>query len=67
MVAIMTKKQNIIFWLDSGAHFSILPFSPGPRSNDNSYHLGQIWQAPRLIYPAWPALGETSSSVTLSS
>jgi hypothetical protein len=28
------KNQKIIFWLDSGAHFSVLPFSPGPQSND---------------------------------
>jgi hypothetical protein len=32
--AIMAEKQKIIFWLDSGARFSVLPFSPGPRSND---------------------------------
>jgi hypothetical protein len=46
MVAIMAEKQKIIFWLDSGAHFSVLPFSLGPQSNDKSYHLGQIWPAP---------------------
>jgi hypothetical protein len=34
MVAIMAEKQKIIFRLDSGAHFSVLPFSPGPWSND---------------------------------
>jgi hypothetical protein len=34
MVAITAEKQKIIFWLDSGARFSVLPFSPGPRSND---------------------------------
>jgi hypothetical protein len=50
MVAIMTKKQNIIFWLDSGAHFSILPFSPGPQSSDKSYHLEHIWLAPRALF-----------------
>jgi hypothetical protein len=49
----MAEKQRIIFLLDSGAHFSVLPFSPGPWSNDKSYHLGQIWPAPRvLFYPA---------------
>jgi hypothetical protein len=53
MVAIMTKKQKIIFRLDSGAHFSVLPFSLGFQSNDKSYPLGQIWPAPRaLLYPA---------------
>jgi hypothetical protein len=47
--AIMTEKQKIIFLLDSGAHFSVLPFSPGPQSNEKSYHLGHIWPAPRLL------------------
>jgi hypothetical protein len=47
------KKKKVIFFLDSGAHFSILPFSPGPWSNDKSYCLGQIWLAPRaLVYLA---------------
>jgi hypothetical protein len=53
MVAIMAEKQKIIFQLDSGAYFSVLPFSPGPWSNDKTYHSGQIWPAPRaLVYPA---------------
>jgi hypothetical protein len=43
--AIMSEKQKVIFLLESGACFSVLPFSPGPRSNDKSYHLGQIWLA----------------------
>jgi hypothetical protein len=34
MVAIMAKKQKIIFQLDSGAHFSVLSFSPSVQSND---------------------------------
>jgi hypothetical protein len=34
MVAIMAEKQKIIFRLESGARFSVLPFSPGPQSND---------------------------------
>jgi hypothetical protein len=38
----MAEKQKVIFLLDSGAHFSVLPFSPGARSNDKSYHSGQI-------------------------
>jgi hypothetical protein len=33
-VTIMVKKQKIIFLLNSGDHFSVLPFSPGPGSND---------------------------------
>jgi hypothetical protein len=33
--------------------FLYLPFSPGPRSNDKSYHSEQIWLAPRaLVYLA---------------
>jgi hypothetical protein len=48
-VAMMAEKQKIIFWLDSGAHFSVLPFSLGPWSTDESYCLGQIWPAPRLL------------------
>jgi hypothetical protein len=49
----MAEKQKVIFLLDSGARFSVLPFSPGPRSNDKSYRLGQIWPAPRaLVYLA---------------
>jgi hypothetical protein len=47
------EPQVVIFLLDKGAHFSVLPFSPGPQSNDKSYHLEQIWPVPRaLIYPA---------------
>jgi hypothetical protein len=47
------KEAKVIFFLDSGARFSVLPFSPGPWSNDKSYHSGKIWQAPRaLLYPA---------------
>jgi hypothetical protein len=30
----MAEKQKVIFWLESGARFSVLPFSPGPWSND---------------------------------
>jgi hypothetical protein len=49
----MAGKQKVIFLLDSGAHFSVLPFSPGPWSNDKSHHLRQIWPAPRtLVYLA---------------
>jgi hypothetical protein len=49
----MAEKQKAIFLLDSGACFSVLPFSPGPWSNDKSYPSGQIWLAPRaLVYLA---------------
>jgi hypothetical protein len=49
----MAETQKIIFWVDSGAHFSVVPFFPGPQSNDKSYHSGQIWLDPRaLIYLA---------------
>jgi hypothetical protein len=44
MVAIMAEKQKIIFWLDSGAHFSVLPFSPGPQSNDKVIVRGKSGQ-----------------------
>jgi hypothetical protein len=45
----MAEKQKVIFLLDSGAHFSVLPFSSGPQSNDKSYRLGQIWPALRVL------------------
>jgi hypothetical protein len=45
----MAEKQKAIFLLDSGVHFSVLPFSLGPRSNDKSYRLGQFWLAPRVL------------------
>jgi hypothetical protein len=49
----MAGKQKVIFFLDSGARFSVLPFSPGPRSNDKSYRSGKIWLAARaLVYLA---------------
>jgi hypothetical protein len=32
-VAIIIERQKAIFLLDSGASFSVLPFSPGPWSN----------------------------------
>jgi hypothetical protein len=49
----MAEKQKVIFLLYSGACFSVLPFSPGPQSNDKSYRSGQIWPAPRtLVYLA---------------
>jgi hypothetical protein len=53
MVAIITKKQKIIFWLDSGAHFSVLLFSPGPQSNDKVVIWG-ISGKPLEHYFTWP-------------
>jgi hypothetical protein len=51
--AMMAEKQKIIFLLDSGTHFSVLPFSPVPQSKDKSCCSGEIWPVPRmLIYPA---------------
>jgi hypothetical protein len=38
------RKQNVIFLLDSGAHFSVLPFSPGPWSNDKVIILAKSGQ-----------------------
>jgi hypothetical protein len=47
----MAEKQKVIFLLHSAGHFSVLPFCPGPWSNDRSYHSEQIWPAPRaLVY-----------------
>jgi hypothetical protein len=40
----MAGKQKVIFLLDSGVCFSVLPFSPGPWSNDKSYHSGKSGQ-----------------------
>jgi hypothetical protein len=34
MVGIIAEKQKITFWLNSGAHSSVLPFSPSPQSDD---------------------------------
>jgi hypothetical protein len=38
------KKQKIIFQLDSGAHLSVLSFSPGPQSNDKVIVWGESGQ-----------------------
>jgi hypothetical protein len=65
-VAMMAEKQKIIFLLDCGAHFFVLSFSPGPHSNDKSYHSGHIWLAPRaLFYPASGLLLGRSSLLSL--
>jgi hypothetical protein len=58
------EKQKIIFWLDSGAHFSVLSFSPHIQSNDKVIIQDKSGQPlERLL----PALQETSYSVTLFS
>jgi hypothetical protein len=44
MVAIMAEKQKIIFRLDNGAYFSVLPFSPSPWSNDKVIVQGKSGQ-----------------------
>jgi hypothetical protein len=44
VVAIMAEKQKIIFQPDSGACFSVLPFSPGPWSNDKVIVWGKSGQ-----------------------
>jgi hypothetical protein len=62
----MAEEQKVIFLLDSGARFSVLPFSPGPRCNDKSYRSGQIWPTPRaLVYLASGLLLGTPSLLSL--
>jgi hypothetical protein len=54
MVAIMTKKKKkIIFQLDSGAHFSVLSFSPVPSSMTKVIIRGKSGQ-PLEHYFTWP-------------
>jgi hypothetical protein len=43
----MAEKPKVIFLLDSGACFSVLPFSHVPPANAKS--LGQSWPAPRML------------------
>jgi hypothetical protein len=47
---IMVEKQKVIFLLDSEVHFSVLPFSPSPWSNDKVIVQGNIWPAPRVLF-----------------
>jgi hypothetical protein len=48
----MAEKQKVIFLLDSGACFSVSPFSPGPQSNDK-ISFGANLASPRtLVYLA---------------
>jgi hypothetical protein len=46
----MEEKKQIIFQLDSGAHFSVLSFSPGLQCNDMVIIWGHIWQAPSVLF-----------------
>jgi hypothetical protein len=52
-VVITVEKQKVIFLLDSGARFSVLPFSLGPRSNDKVIIRG-ISGKPLERYFTWP-------------
>jgi hypothetical protein len=52
-VAIMVEKGKVIFLLDSGACFSVLPFSPSPQSNDKVIVQG-ISGRPLECYFTWP-------------
>jgi hypothetical protein len=52
-VVIMVEKQKVIFLLDSGACFSVLPFSPGHQSNDKDIVRGKSGQ-PLERYFTWP-------------
>jgi hypothetical protein len=49
----MLDKQTVIFLLDSGACFSVLPFSPGPRSK-NKIVIWGISGQPLECYFTWP-------------
>jgi hypothetical protein len=52
-VTIMVEKRKVIFLLDSGAHFSVLPFSLGPWYNNKVIILGISGQ-PLEHYFTWP-------------
>jgi hypothetical protein len=55
----MREKQKVIFLLDSGARFSVLPFSPGSRSKNKIVAQGISAQPLEIISPShWPLLGE---------
>jgi hypothetical protein len=67
-VAMMAEKQKAIFLLDSRAHFSVLPFSPGPGPMTKVIIRGKSGQPLECyLLSLWPALWETFSSVILSS
>jgi hypothetical protein len=40
----IVEKQEVIFFLDSEAHFSVLPSPPGPRSNNKVIVWGKSGQ-----------------------
>jgi hypothetical protein len=52
-VTIIVEKWKVIFILDSGAHFCVLPFSPGSWSNNKVIILGISGQ-PLEHYFTWP-------------
>jgi hypothetical protein len=52
-VTIKLEKQKIIFLLNSGAHFSVFPFSPSPWSN-NKVIIRGISGQPLDCYFTWP-------------
>jgi hypothetical protein len=66
---IMAEKQKVIFLLDSGAHFSVSPFSHWYLVQLQKLPFGANLASPwRASLPGlWPALGETSSSIILFS
>jgi hypothetical protein len=49
----MAEKQKIIFWVDRGACFSALSFSPGPQSNDKVIVRGIFGQSLEHYF-TWP-------------
>jgi hypothetical protein len=52
-VTIIVEKQKVTFLLDSEACFSVLPFSPGPQSN-NKVIIWGISGQPLEHYFTWP-------------
>jgi hypothetical protein len=52
-VTVIVEKPKVIFFLDSGACFSVLPFSPGLQSN-NKVIIWGISGQPLECYFTWP-------------
>jgi hypothetical protein len=64
----MVEKLEVIFLLDNGTHFSVLPFSPSPRSIDKVIIQGIFGQPLEHYFTQLlAALEETSSSFILFS
>jgi hypothetical protein len=53
-VAIMAEKQKVIFLLDSGVCFSVLPFSFGPPRSNDKVTIQGIFGQPLERYFTWP-------------